>query len=107
MRIAVTRSGGVAGIRRHAEVDTARRGDADLWERLVREAGLAARTGPENAAPHQPAPDRFVYTIRVDQREVSVGEADLTEPLRELIDRVLSAGSPDREAGNDGGRDNC
>lgn len=86
MRIAVTRSGGVAGIRRRAAVDTAGRGDADDWHTLVRRADLGS------APPHRPAPDRFVYTIEVDGDEVTVGEADLTGPLEELIDRVLSEG---------------
>ncbi len=86
MRIAVTRSGGVAGIRRHAEVVTAGRGDAAARHDLVRRADLAG------VPPHQPAPDRFVYTIIVDGHEVTVGEAELTEPLRELADRVLAEG---------------
>lgn len=86
MRIAVTCSGGVAGIRRHAEVDTAGRSAAGAWHDLVHRADL------ERPPEHQPAPDRFVYTITVDGREITVGEAELTEPLRELVDRVLAEG---------------
>lgn len=86
MRIAVTRSGGVAAIRRRAVVDTEGRGDAEAWHGLVRRADLA------NAPPHRPAPDRFVYTIRVDAEEVTVSEQDLAGALLELVDRVLAEG---------------
>lgn len=82
----MTRTGGLAGIRQHAEVDTATRDDADAWHRLVEAADLAHAPEPE------PAPDRFVYSVRVDDRETTVGEADLTGPLRDLVDRVLAQG---------------
>lgn len=86
MRITVTRTGGVAGIRRHAEVDTATRDDAEAWHRLVRAADL------DHAPEQRPAADRFVYRVRVDERETTVGEADLTGPLRDLVDSVLAEG---------------
>lgn len=84
MRIAVTRSGGLAAIRREAVVDTEDRGDAEDWRALVRRADL------RNAPPHRPAPDRFVYTVRVDAEEVTVSEQDLAGALLELVDRVLA-----------------
>lgn len=86
MRISVTRSGGFAGITRRAEVDTEARGDAAAWEDLVGRADLTDRgraAGP---------PDRFVYRIDVDDRTAHVGEADLDEPTRALIDSVFAAG---------------
>jgi len=84
MRISVTRSGGFAGITRRAEVDTDERPDADDWKRLVDRADLRDRG--------RPAPDRFVYRIDVDGRTAHVGEADLDEPTRALIDRVFASG---------------
>lgn len=86
MRITVTRSGGVAAIRRQAVIDTEERSDADAWHALVRQADLA------NAPPHRPAPDRFVYTIRVEDDEVTISEQDLAGALLELVDRALAEG---------------
>lgn len=83
MKISVTRSGGVAGIRRQGEVDTSERPDAEIWHQLLRSADLSS------VPPHRPAPDRFVYTIRVNGRETTIGEADLVGSRRELVDRVL------------------
>lgn len=86
MRITVTRSGGVAAIRRRAAVDTRGRRDADDWHDLVRRADLGS------APPHRPAPDRFVYIIDVDDQQVTIGEQDLAGARLELVDRVLAEG---------------
>lgn len=85
MKISVTRSGGFAGITRRAEVDTEGRPDADDWHRMVDQADLTDR-GPEGR------PDRYVYRIEVDGRTAQVGEADLDEPTRALVDSVLASG---------------
>lgn len=85
MKISVTRSGGFAGITRRAEVDTDGRPDADHWHRMVARADLSDR-GPGGG------PDRFVYRIEVDGRTAQVGEADLDEPTRALVDSVLASG---------------
>lgn len=85
MRISVTRSGGFAGITRRAEVDTEGRPDADDWHRMVDQADLTDR-GPGGR------PDRYVYRIEVDGRTAQVGEADLDEPTRALVDSVLASG---------------
>ncbi|HEY3685697.1 MAG TPA: protealysin inhibitor emfourin [Streptosporangiaceae bacterium] len=87
MKISVTRSGGFAGMTRHAEVDTAGRADADAWHALVGRADLGAEGPPAGR------PDRYVYRISVDGRTAHVGEADLDDPTRELIDRVFESGS--------------
>lgn len=97
MRIEVSRSGGFAGITRRGAVDTAHRSDAADWHRLV---GSATR--PSGTRRHGPAPDRFVYRIVIDRQagqptgrqEMTVGEGELTGPLRELVNRVLSEGAP-------------
>lgn len=86
MKISVTRSGGFAGITRRAEVDTDQRPDAGDWKHLVDRADLSDRGHPPGK------PDRYVYRIDVDGRTAHVGEADLDEPTRALIDRVFAAG---------------
>jgi hypothetical protein len=94
VRIEVSRSGGFAGIIRRGAVDTAHRADALDWDKLVGSVDLTRR--PAKA---RPVPDRFVYRIvidrDVDRQELTVGEAELTGPLRELVDRVLAEGARD------------
>ncbi len=80
----MTRSGGFAGMVRHAEVDSADHpAVAGLLERIHLDEV------PEPAA----RPDRFVYDIEIGDRSAQVGEADLHGPLRELVDRVMDHGS--------------
>lgn len=86
MRISVTRSGGFAGITRQAVVDTEGRPDAGTWKELVDRADLTDRGRPTGQ------PDRFVYRIDVDDRTAHVGEADLDEATRALIDSVFASG---------------
>ncbi|HEX6447733.1 MAG TPA: protealysin inhibitor emfourin, partial [Streptosporangiales bacterium] len=68
MRIAVTRSGGFAGLVRRAEIDSADHPDVARLLDAVRLDEL-----PEPA----PRPDRFVYEIEIGDRAAQVGEADL------------------------------
>ncbi len=81
--VSVTRSGGVAGIRRTGEVvlgeDPRSSEVASLLERIDFSAATA----------HRPRPDRFVFTFSVDGRVTVVGEHDLTPELRQLTDLVL------------------
>lgn len=86
MKISVVRSGGFAGTTRHAEVDTSGRDDAEKWHDLVRHADLSNR----RQSPGQP--DQYTYRIDVDGTTTHLGEADLDEPTRRLVDRVLAAG---------------
>ncbi|MER5182147.1 protealysin inhibitor emfourin [Streptomyces sp. NPDC002896] len=88
MRIQVKRTGGFAGIDRHAEVDTAGRADAQEWQALVEEAVAAARDTPPIGVP-----DGFSYQITVDDRTVYCADPRLTEPQRKLISRVLKEGA--------------
>ncbi|PWI18512.1 hypothetical protein DI272_33495 [Streptomyces sp. Act143] len=88
MRIQVTRSGGFAGIERHAEVNTSGRPDAAEWHALAEQA-LAAGRG----APPVGVPDGFSYEITVDGKTVYCADPRLTEEQRELISRVLKEGA--------------
>ncbi|MEU1051964.1 protealysin inhibitor emfourin [Streptomyces sp. NPDC005876] len=88
MRIQVTRTGGFAGIERHAEVDTADRSDAAEWHAL---AGRAVADG--RSTPPAGVPDGFGYRITVDGRTVYAADPRLTGEQRELVARVLKEGS--------------
>ncbi|MER5372135.1 MULTISPECIES: protealysin inhibitor emfourin [unclassified Streptomyces] len=88
MRIQVTRTGGFAGIERHAEVDTSGRPDADEWHALAEKATAAGRDVPPAGVP-----DGFAYEITVDGRTVYAADPRLTEEQRRLITRVLKEGA--------------
>jgi hypothetical protein len=84
MRVAVTRSGGFAGLVRRAEVDSADHPAV---------AGLIDNVSLDEIPQHRPQPDRYVYDIQIGDRSAQVGEADLHGPLRELVDHVMTHGS--------------
>ncbi|MEV5434703.1 protealysin inhibitor emfourin [Streptomyces sp. NPDC052682] len=88
MRIKVRRTGGFAGIERHAEVDTSGRPDAPEWHALA-ERVLAEGRGTPPAG----VPDGFSYRITVDGRTVYCADPRLTEEQRTLISRVLKEGA--------------
>ncbi|NEY31572.1 hypothetical protein GTU99_05045 [Streptomyces sp. PRKS01-65] len=88
MRIQVTRTGGFAGIERHAELDTAGRPDAAEWQALA-ERALAAGRGTPPAG----VPDGFGYEITVDGTTVYAADPGLTEDQRALVSRVLKEGA--------------
>jgi hypothetical protein len=79
----VTRSGGIVGRVQQAEV---RLGDdprtADL-EQLLSRIDLTSVTAS------RPQPDRYVYTFEVGDRQVVLGEQDLTPDLAELAHLLL------------------
>ena len=93
-RIELERSGGFANLPLRAEVaatalDPRERAALDaLLERPA--AGTAARAG---------APDRFQYDITLvaggRRRHVRIGEHELDEPLRALVDRLERAAAPE------------
>ncbi|MGZ4475934.1 MAG: protealysin inhibitor emfourin [Nocardioides sp.] len=82
--VAVTRSGGFAGLRATGAV---RLGDADPREQEV--TTLVERIDLGAVGPHVPLPDRFVYTFSVRGREAVVGEQDLTPDLARLAELLL------------------
>jgi hypothetical protein len=88
MRIQVRRTGGFAGIERHAEVDTAGRPDADEWHALADQA-IAAGQGTRPIG----VPDGFGYEITVDGKTVYCADPRLTDEQRKLISRVLKEGA--------------
>ncbi|MEU5362530.1 protealysin inhibitor emfourin [Streptomyces sp. NPDC005925] len=88
MRIQVRRTGGFAGIERHAEVDTSGRADEDEWRALA-ERAVAAGPG----TPPVGVPDGFSYRITVDGTTVYCADPRLTEEQRTLISRVLKEGA--------------
>ena len=88
MRIQVRRTGGFAGIERHAEVDTSGRPDAHEWQALA-ERALAAGRGARPLG----VPDGFSYEITVDGKTVYAADPRLTDEQRKLISRVLKEGA--------------
>ncbi|GGT07896.1 protealysin inhibitor emfourin [Streptomyces chromofuscus] len=88
MRIQVRRTGGFAGIERHAEVDTAGRPDAHEWHALAEKALTAGR-----GVPPVGVPDGFSYRITVDGETVYCADPRLTEEQRRLVSRVLKEGA--------------
>ncbi|MFB1041913.1 protealysin inhibitor emfourin [Streptomyces chrestomyceticus] len=87
MRIQVRRTGGFAGIERHAEVDTSGRPDAAEWHALAAQAAAAGRGTPPVGVP-----DGFSYQITIDGDTVYASDPRLTPEQRKLITRVLKEG---------------
>ncbi|MFF5517990.1 protealysin inhibitor emfourin [Streptomyces coeruleorubidus] len=88
MRIQVRRTGGFAGIERHAEVDTSGRPDAPEWHALAEQAVAVGRSTPPIGVP-----DGFSYQITVDGKTVYAADPRLTDEQRKLISRVLKEGA--------------
>jgi hypothetical protein len=88
MRIQVRRTGGFAGIERHAEVETSGRPDAPEWHALAEQAVAAGRGTPPIGVP-----DGFSYQITVDGKTVYCSDPRLTDEQRKLISRVLKEGA--------------
>ncbi|MEU6032722.1 protealysin inhibitor emfourin [Streptomyces tauricus] len=88
MRIQVRRTGGFAGIDRHAEVNTSGRADAQEWQALAEQAVAAGRGTPPIGVP-----DGFSYQITVDEKTVYCADPRLTDEQRKLISRVLKEGA--------------
>jgi hypothetical protein len=88
MRIQVRRTGGFAGIERHAEVETSGRTDAHEWQALAERAVAAGRGTPPVGVP-----DGFSYQITVNGKTVYCADPRLTEEQRKLISRVLKEGA--------------
>lgn len=85
MKITVVRSGGFAGISRTWQVSLVSAAELDAWDPLLRELPWNQRL------PAPPAPDRFVYRIRVSRRRIILTEQQLDGPWRELVRRVQDA----------------
>jgi hypothetical protein len=82
MKVVVSRSGGIAGIRVTWEVQVDEQPDAPEWRDLL--DALPWDEVDERA----PEPDRFIYRIRCAPHEVVLAEPQLSGPWRDLVDRV-------------------
>ena len=82
-RVAVTRTGGFAGVRQTGELTL---GDDPRTDEV---ASLLGRIDLQAVTATRPQPDRFVYTFDVDGRQVVVGEQDLTDDLGRLARLLL------------------
>lgn len=89
MRIAVSRSGGFAGLVRRAEVDTDAVPDADAWLRLAEQAAPL----PEPPTAPGRARDAFTWTIELGEQRAVLPDRSVTGPLRDLAERTLAEGS--------------
>lgn len=89
MRIALTRTGGFAGLRQQASLDGDALSPAERAEllRLVGEAGVFSLR-PEAGGP-APAPDRFRYRLVVEDGarrcDLRLAEEALPEAVRRLV----------------------
>jgi len=93
VRVEVTRSGGFAGVARHAAVDSATL-EPPAAAALVRLVDAADLDAP-HAAPAKGA-DRFQYDISVTAggrtRSATVAEGAMTPQLKALVQHVLGGG---------------
>jgi hypothetical protein len=87
MKVVVSRSGGLAGIRTTWEVEVDAQPDAADW------ASLIAALPWAEAAERAPQPDRFVYRIRCPPHEVVLAEPQVRGPWKELVERVKASQS--------------
>ncbi|MBV9026500.1 MAG: hypothetical protein JO362_22510 [Streptomycetaceae bacterium] len=85
MYIAVTRTGGFAGITRKAELETTGRPDARQLTDLARAALTASRSPAPSGAP-----DAFHYEITIDGTTINLADSEVSEAGRALIQAVLS-----------------
>lgn len=90
----MTRSGGVAGVQLHGEIDTTTLAadDAAQVEELVDNLGLTGLSHKRER--HGGPPDRFEYQLVIERdgerHEVTIGESEVPESLRPLIDRMMA-----------------
>jgi hypothetical protein len=81
LNIEVTRSGGFAGISRTASAPE---------DELPADLQPALQTVLSTPSPSPGAPDRFVYTLRHGDREVTVGEKALDADGKRLMQWLMS-----------------
>jgi hypothetical protein len=86
VEIAVSRTGGIAGMTRTWSVRVDDGADEQAaWCALVDDCPW------DEQAPPTPGADRFTYVVRADDREARLGEAAVEGPWRRLVDRVREA----------------
>jgi hypothetical protein len=82
MKVVVSRSGGIAGIRITWEVQVDEQPDAFQWTQFLQQLPW------DEVDDTEPKPDRFIYRIRCAPHEVVLAEPQVSGPWRELVDRV-------------------
>lgn len=85
MKVIVSRSGGMAGVRLTWEVRVDEQPDAQTWAEFLNDLPWEA------VSDSPPQPDRYIYRIRCAPHEVVLAEPQLSGPWRELVDRVQAA----------------
>lgn len=88
MHIAVTRTGGFAGITRKAELETTGRPDARQLTDLARAALAASRSTALSDAP-----DTFHYEITIDDTTIRCADPEVSKAQRALIQTVFNQNS--------------
>jgi len=100
VRIELTRSGGLAGLRQAAAVDDAALPPQERDELLRLAAAADLWSLPERLEASRAEPDRFRYRIAVDdgarRRELSVAEEAMPEALRPLVRWLEARAHPAR-----------
>lgn len=90
--IVVIRTGGIAGRRRHWQVEPPR-DESPRWVTLIEECPWDAPVAESRGA------DRYVWSIRVrtpeDSRERDLPDGELSGPWRELVEAVRGAAPDD------------
>src|SRR5262249_2081518 len=106
MRISLVRSGGVAGIRREVRVDTAHL-TPRAAEELARSVGQAGAPPTSPPATSRRAPDRFRYTLAVEDGEKKCAwtfdeekPPEALRPLVEAVRRAAESAAPDSDPEN-------
>ena len=94
-RIELVRSGGFAGRTVRAAVDTSTDPDARWYAETLTTLDLASLSA---ADPGRPAPDRFHYTLSVEDDDggshrLDFAETAVPEQLRPLVDRLVARAS--------------
>jgi hypothetical protein len=94
-RIELVRSGGFAGRTLRAAVDTSTDPDATWYAETLSSLDLASLSGADRG---RPAPDRFHYSLSVEDDDgaahrLDFAETAVPEQLRPLVDRLVSRAS--------------
>ena len=85
MKVIVSRSGGLAGIRLTWEVQVDEQPDPATWADFLNSLPW------EDVTDSVPTADRFAYRIRCAPHEVVLAEPEVDGPWRELLNRVRAA----------------
>lgn len=107
MRVSVVRGGGFGGLVRTTTADTDRLSPRDRQElaALVRLAGLSDAPAAPN--PEESEPDRFTYTVTVEdekhRRKARFSERSLPEEVRNLISWVGAVSGREERIESPGG----